>query len=848
MNNEKNLDLGYLSPLSFKRLKDTKNERVKPELKASFRRASNSPANSIKNTRKKNAPSSHNYFEHINISVSRSYIKPEKIGSGLKERPESNKHNTRSQSNLSSNVRKLDKIKSEGALRKVKSFKFDCEPLWADNGVKVDRKQLARIKNKLKTKLEIIDQQLNEVKNAELNSKKIRLTSIKERKLFKKLEELKIKDKNKINKRETTDKRKQTKIVPQRIFTSSKVELVDNLRDNLKAKEHKTSFKAKITQMCKQKIENKEKEKLESKSLKTVAKIREQKIITKSDPNPPNIHKIKTLTSIADLDKIKLEPKCTDTVTKKAQTLTKFNRNSDVETDAKTDEKRKAFVKRQKIVNQSVKDLEQIKLTPILIQSTSQRNTENPLSSRREDTDSLRQTVDTKPNLHEPVDVGLLLENRKLLTIRRFHNKLKHVKSSSELKKLNEWYDSEMGFINKIEASVIPNNEPEFINAKADCTQTINNHSWLNSKKSNIGIDLSFAEEASFKRKGSTLVSDPDVINLKREYVVPIAKSLIANKEIDLSKSNISESGQKPVAMNLPIINTKAYLVEVNKICDSIFDKMIHKYCKLSIKKRYTVPDIFGKKIAGLKSMRAPVIIKRKPSIKLSINPNDVENEISSYFEIIIDNHRDDVLNRLNISYGPDHISLLYKIRIDKQLDLSLYHEYTTKPIIAKDLWRKICANSKKSSSLYKEAYDNLIIDCVNEALCTWRPNVYHFAQFPWQIRPGSVFKNHIDDRDIEGVLTITKNKIKEWSMLLCGYYTTKKTELSDIPTNDSETFTDSIREDRLIKLMNWEVFDAEEKWICYELEDLEFKLRVENSVWEYLLDDLVIDLKVLAI
>ena len=38
---------------------------------------------------------------------------------------------------------------------------------------------------------------------------------------------------------------------------------------------------------------------------------------------------------------------------------------------------------------------------------------------------------------------------------------------------------------------------------------------------------------------------------------------------------------------NILSFNTKVYVAEIDKMCDSLFDKMIYKYCKLSVKKKY---------------------------------------------------------------------------------------------------------------------------------------------------------------------------------------------------------------------------------------------------------------------
>ena len=773
---------------------------------------------------KKQFVNGHNYFEQINISISKSYIKPQSMP---KQRPKrSKKCCSKVHNQLDRKVRQHSRDNSQKMTKKVSSFKLSGNITNNDKVLKVDRKKLTKIKSKLKANLEMIDQRLYPKKDQSTIKVKKRFNSQKKQNLFKKLEKLKGDKDSKLKMKKIKIKQKNETLRSRRdkprkshnksIKNINQIQLEPGNVEPVKAKKKlKSSLKSKINKICKERYEMGTRE--ENKKLKTKNSQRTRNESFKGI----KLKKAKSRKNLPVQEKKKEEAKI-----KKGKSSSNF-------------------MKKQKIKKKPIEKLNKLKLVPLItnkVQNIDTQIEEVAMPEKKEPEPKIIVNTVKTPTREEPNSIKQIISDRKVNLKMKYKEDLMKVTSQQEIDRIEEWYKEELVFINQIEESLKktkPKTRQPICENQSGSKLSVNN-SFLLTKKTSKTIDLSFNDDRSFKRRGSSVISDPNVINIKKDYMIPMIKSI---NEISV---NISKSyclfNQKNSVDNAALKKKKIiHIDKINAFCDEIMKELINKYCENYYKRQKNIKKIFKRNEANkLKTKQKPLIKENKLSVTIS----SFENEIGVLLNELIIKYGKKLVLRLNQPFGLSHIQILSSLMQKESLDFSLYNEYTTKPIITESEWNEILTIlSKKQVNEYQKVYLKFVYDCLNEALCSWRPYVYHHQPLSWQCFNSGIYQINIKLKDLKGVMAITQKKLKEWSMLLCGYYNNKEDScLGDLGIIGNEML-ETVKEDRLNKFINWEVIDTSDRWIQYDLETLETKIDIAEEIWEYLIDDLVADL-----
>ena len=421
-----------------------------------------------------------------------------------------------------------------------------------------------------------------------------------------------------------------------------------------------------------------------------------------------------------------------------------------------------------------------------------------------------------------------LLKTRKKALKATFKQMNLQINSENSKKELMKWYYQEILFIQQINLCLklkdrVTNNTITEVSPQCK-PKTLNSN--LKNKKISSKVDLSFnSNDLLARRRSSNLISDPDVTNLKAEYLGPIKKKI--------SKSDLEQPICFSMATDLSIIeNTPGFFLAeggdqmliYNKLCDNVVDDMIGVEIEVV-----------------LSNIMNAVSMYQKNTRNREHAGNTIETlvlDTRELIEFIINQFSESIVSSLNRPYGYYNIELMQLLNTNTEVDLSLYAEYSRQPIITKDMQETVLKTIIHPNQ-YIKIYKKLLLDCLNEALCTWRPFVYKYEPFPWQIVSGNSSKNLIESKDLSAVGDLTLIKIKEWSMLVCGYLNDKEDSyMGAAPIADYETL-EAIKEDRLVKYINWEIYENEDRWTCYDLEYLETMVNLEQEIW----NELVIDL-----
>jgi hypothetical protein len=364
--------------------------------------------------------------------------------------------------------------------------------------------------------------------------------------------------------------------------------------------------------------------------------------------------------------------------------------------------------------------------------------------------------------------------------------------------------------------------------------------------------------------RGKQIISDPDLINLKLESASKLFRHNLKTNNSALSDNSSVKSiivdTQKGNSYNESTTPVNACLEKSTKINPRHFNfqfqdsNVLPKHTKSQLSAAEIIFES-GNLVSGLLStiIQEEIVFyqlqtkkkqnqKRKTS--LFISADQIEKFCRRAMKYFLKNQKEGVLDQLNTDYGSNVLQKLSEFSQGIEYDLSIVNEYNSKPVIDKNFINQFFFNYKfheKEQNLIQieKSNDKMLFDCLNEALCSWRPYAFRGSQMPWRPAFGCAYKVIIRPEDIFTITEISINKIREWSMLGCGMlnekYGSSAEPFQDLKDEEIELH----REDRLTKFLNWETYETDERWLWYENEAIEAMIETEQSIWE----DLVMDL-----
>lgn len=163
---------------------------------------------------------------------------------------------------------------------------------------------------------------------------------------------------------------------------------------------------------------------------------------------------------------------------------------------------------------------------------------------------------------------------------------------------------------------------------------------------------------------------------------------------------------------------------------------------------------------------------------------------------------------------------------------------------------------------------EKMLFDSLNEALCSWRPFATKGRPLPGLSHFGRLNKVRIQPEEIPYIFSVTVSKQMESAALLCGVLGEREALLhqrwsfstlappqrrllecllaSDENSNgnllSAAELLNKLREEKLVKFLNWGIFETDEKWLFYDYETLETQLHLNDLVVQALFEDLVVD------
>ena len=162
-----------------------------------------------------------------------------------------------------------------------------------------------------------------------------------------------------------------------------------------------------------------------------------------------------------------------------------------------------------------------------------------------------------------------------------------------------------------------------------------------------------------------------------------------------------------------------------------------------------------------------------------------------------------------------------------------------------------------------------MILDCLNEALCSWRPFAIKGRPLPSLSHFGRLNKMKIQSSEMKYIFSVTINKLLEYVSLICGVLPERENVLKmrwnpqNLSTQNKrllealvgQGFNDpqdsllhptelinKIREDKLVRFLNWDIYETDDKWLFYDYEILESQLHLDGLLFDMLVEDTIED------
>jgi hypothetical protein len=178
----------------------------------------------------------------------------------------------------------------------------------------------------------------------------------------------------------------------------------------------------------------------------------------------------------------------------------------------------------------------------------------------------------------------------------------------------------------------------------------------------------------------------------------------------------------------------------------------------------------------------------------------------------------------------------------------------------------------QKNKLIYlKRDFQNqkMILDCLNEALCSWRPYAIKGKPLPSLSHFGRLNRMKIQPSEMKYIFSVTINKLLEYVSLLCGVLPERENILKmrwniNSLSMDNRKLLDAligsgfsdpqdsllhptelinkIREDKLVRFLNWDIYETDDKWLFYDYEILESQLHLDSLVFDFLIEDMIYD------
>ncbi|CAD8121249.1 unnamed protein product [Paramecium sonneborni] len=134
--------------------------------------------------------------------------------------------------------------------------------------------------------------------------------------------------------------------------------------------------------------------------------------------------------------------------------------------------------------------------------------------------------------------------------------------------------------------------------------------------------------------------------------------------------------------------------------------------------------------------------------------------------------------------------------------------------------------------------HNKVLYDALNEALDYYRPFGLNGYPLPWVKQPLELIQRNKKRECLQDIFQGAIKQVTDWTSFLVGLIIDKPdSPFPKILMLDQE-YLNQIKEERMIRMLNQEIYQNEERWLMYDEEQSEILIEISQMVQEYLIDE----------
>ncbi|KAM3128446.1 hypothetical protein pb186bvf_019454 [Paramecium bursaria] len=312
-------------------------------------------------------------------------------------------------------------------------------------------------------------------------------------------------------------------------------------------------------------------------------------------------------------------------------------------------------------------------------------------------------------------------------------------------------------------------------------------------------------------------------------------------------------------------------------------DKQIETYQKVSVltndildeQIKFVAQEILSNKFK-YDLVICNLVQQKQQSSGFQTSIDQIQQYIRNFFIFTLENHRNDLINNINIPYGFTAVKRMrlihgYDDDDDTREDIVVRETDSLAFVLDEQLFLmyeqyRLTESQNDQSYAMKELehiHNKAIFDACNEALNHFRP-YYSNAGIPY---PWEKFTKNQRIEFIEPLVRQMENKVIDWAKVYCGFLpiedesnvSQEKQQIMDeknqqiliqqLHTLENPLFFDGqtqqfdylsqIRDERLYKMLISEIKDQEAKWFLFNDDRTEFLMELSDMIFEQLVEEM---------
>ncbi|CAD8190775.1 unnamed protein product [Paramecium octaurelia] len=279
-------------------------------------------------------------------------------------------------------------------------------------------------------------------------------------------------------------------------------------------------------------------------------------------------------------------------------------------------------------------------------------------------------------------------------------------------------------------------------------------------------------------------------------------------------------------------------------------DSQIQSYCILIANSIIgnEIQDMYEELMVFNKNITASIKLPEFKGIKSNIQ--QVKTYLTRLEQFLLSSEQKATLiQKINTPFGPNPKEILkfFHYYDDEDDYQSSEQDYSNQAILSTQLYAEfenILMEDEKMSLEdgflleLEHIHNKVLYDALNEALDYYRPFGLNGYPLPWIKQPLELIQRNKKQETLSQIFQGAIAQVTDWASCLVGLIIDKPdSPFPKILMLDQE-YLNQIKEERMIRMLNQEIYQNEERWLVYDEEQSEILVEISLMVQDQLIDE----------